>query len=271
MPSDESDVRPIEGLAVCYTAFNSMRTMERSLDAAQRLSSRVVVVDSGSTDGTIELCRARGIDPVHRDWTNPTEQKAFAMTFCSDATWLLLLDSDETVLDDLESEIRGALGKAGPEDTGFELNRRTWFDGQPLRHAFQPEWRLRLVRTDRARILADPSGVHDRLEVTDGRIHRLGGFLRHDSWEDAADMLRRGVSWGVQTGRAAGKGGRVVNLLFNPGLAFMKQLLGRRAILDGWRGWVASAGVASQTLAKHIAIMEHRERERERRRESSRS
>ena len=76
-------------------------------------------------------------------------------------------------------------------------------------------------------------------------------------------MLRRGVSWGVQTGRAAKKGGRVANLLFNPGIAFLKQLLVRRAILDGWRGWIAAGGVASQTMAKHIAIMERREQERE--------
>lgn len=263
MPESDHDEQPIDGLAVCYTAFNSMRTMERSLESALRLSSHVVVVDSGSTDGTIEHCRSLGVEPVHRDWTNPTEQKAFAMSFCSESTWLLLLDSDETVLDDLAPAIRAALAEAGPDDAGFELNRRTWFDGRPLRHAFQPEWRLRLVRTDRARILADPSGVHDRLEVTGGRVRRLSGILRHDSWEDAADMLRRGVSWGVQTGRAAKKGGRVANLLFNPGIAFLKQLLVRRAILDGWRGWIAAGGVASQTMAKHIAIMERREQERE--------
>ena len=76
-------------------------------------------------------------------------------------------------------------------------------------------------------------------------------------------MLARGVSWGVQTGRAAEKGGHQINLLVNPAAAFLKQLLLRRAILDGWRGWVAAGGVASQTLAKHIAIMERRERERE--------
>jgi glycosyltransferase involved in cell wall biosynthesis len=253
----------VEGLAICYTAFNSMRTIKRSLESALALSDHVVVVDSGSTDGTIDLCRDHGIETIHRDWTNPTEQKAFAMSFCKERPWVLLLDSDETVLEDLAPAIRKAIEEAGPEDTGFEMNRRTWFDGRPLRHAFQPEWRLRLVQTSRARILADPSGVHDRLEVDGGRVGRLTGILRHDSWEDAADMLRRGVSWGVQTGRAAEKGGRVVNLVFNPGFAFLKQLLIRRAILDGWRGWVAAAGVASQTLAKHIAIMERRERERE--------
>ena len=219
----ESDT--VEGLAVCYTAFNSMGTLKPSLEAALALSDHVVVVDSGSTDGTIEFCREHGIETIHRDWTNPTEQKAFAMSFCSERTWVLLLDSDETVLDDLAPEIRKAIADAGPDDTGFELNRMTWLHGRPLRNAFQPEWRLRLVRTSRARILADPSGVHDRLEVDGGRVGRLPGILRHDSWEDAADMLRRGVSWGVQTGRSAKKGGRVVNLVFNPGFAFLKQLL----------------------------------------------
>ena len=61
---------------------------------------KVFVVDSGSTDGTIELCRDHGIETIHRDWTNPTEQKAFAMSFCKERPWVLLLDSDETVLED---------------------------------------------------------------------------------------------------------------------------------------------------------------------------
>jgi glycosyltransferase involved in cell wall biosynthesis len=263
MPSQEMPQTPIEGLAVCFTTFNSMKTFPSSLDAARMLSRQIVVVDSGSTDGTIEFCRDHGVNPQHRDWTTPTEQKGFAMSLCADAEWTLLLDSDETILEELGKSIRSNLAGADRTCTGFELNRMTWLDSKPLRHAFQPEWRLRLVRSNSAIITSDPSGTHDHLEVTTGTCQRLSGILRHDSWLDAEDMLTRGIHWGVRTGRAARRGGRVHNLCFNPGWSFLKQLFVKRAILDGWRGWVAAAGVASQTLAKHIAAMEQRGRAHE--------
>ena len=242
-----------------------MRTLPDSLRASQALSNDIVVIDSGSTDGTIEYCQSHGIETHHRNWTTPTEQKSAAMKRCGEAEWTLLLDSDETMSAELMASIRTNLVDAPATFTGFELNRMTWLGGRPLRHAFQPEWRLRLVRTRLAIITSDPSGTHDHLEVTSGTCQRLSGVLRHDSWVDAEDMLARGVHWGVRTGRSARRGGRIHNICFNPAWSFLKQLLVKRAILDGWRGWVAAAGVASQTLAKHIACMEQRASAREQR------
>jgi glycosyltransferase involved in cell wall biosynthesis len=264
MDSPDQQHSPIDNLTICFTTFNSMRTMPRALAAARALSNNIVVVDSGSTDGTLELCRKHDIDPVHRDWTTPTEQKQFALSFCSGTTWTLLLDSDEVVLDDLAASIRTAIANAMPNETGFEMNRVTWLHDQPLRHTFQPEWRLRLLRFDAAAIKSDPSGVHDRLEVKSGRSARLQGVLRHDSWIDVGDMLARNVRWSVATGRAATRGGGITNLCFNPVIAFLKQLLLKRAFLDGWRGWAAAGAVAVGTLSKHIVIMERRGLEKER-------
>lgn len=254
---------PVDGLAICYTAFNSMRTLERSLDASLALSGRVVVVDSGSTDGTLELCRERGVETVHRDWTTMAEQRAFAMSRCLDHPWVLVLDSDETVLDDLAGSIRTALADAPDDVSGYTFNRMTWLHGRPLRHAFQPEHRLRLARTAVAEVRGDRGGGHDRIELRSGRVERLGGTLRHDSWRDLEDMLQRGLRYGARSGRTARKGGRPVNLLVNPAAGFLKQLVLRRAFLDGWRGWVASGGVAAQALAKHLLIMERRRLEGE--------
>ena len=254
---------PVPGLAICYTCFNSMRTIERSLRSALNLSGRIVAVDSGSTDGTKELCRELGVEVVHRDWTNPTEQKSFGMSLCADSPWTLVLDSDETIQDDLAESIRNAIVNAGPDDSGFSMNRMTWLHGKPLRHTFQPEWRLRLVRSEFANVKGDKVGGHDRLLVRSGQLHRLRGTLRHDSWVNGVDMLKRGVRYGARAGGSAESGGRPINLLVNPAAGFLKQLILRRGFLDGWRGWVAAGGVASQALAKHIAIMERRARERE--------
>ncbi|MDB4775669.1 hypothetical protein OAG62_00955, partial [bacterium] len=147
--------------------------------AAQALSKNIVVVDSGSTDGTIEHCRRHGVETIHRDWTTMKEQIEFVMTFCGEASWGLVLDSDEVVTDELASDIQRAIVDAGPNDTGFEMNRVNWLHGRPLRHALQPEWRLRLVRLDLAVVESDAAGVHYRFELTSGRSRRLQGPLRH--------------------------------------------------------------------------------------------
>ncbi|MDG2021184.1 MAG: glycosyltransferase family 2 protein [Phycisphaerales bacterium] len=262
-PQDQHGSRE-DDLAVCFTTFNSMRTMPRALSAACALTKNIVVVDSGSTDGTIDLCRKHGIEPVHRDWTNPAEQKKFAMSLCSGTIWTLVLDSDEVVTEDLASEIRRAIADASEDDTGFEMNRVSWLHGRPLRNAFQPEWRLRLFRSNAGVIKSDAAGVHDRFEVRSGRSNRLQGTLRHDAWADVGDMLGRGVRWSVQTGGDATRGGRITNICFNPVIGFLKQLLLKRAFRDGWRGWVAAGAVGVGTLSKHLVIMERRGLERER-------
>jgi len=254
---------PVQDLAICYTCFNSMRTLERSLRSARALSDTIVAVDSGSTDGTLELCREMGVSTTHRDWTTTVEQKQFALSLCADSTWTLILDSDETIEDDLADSIRRVLAGADEGDAGFEMNRMTWLHGRPLRHAFQPEWRLRLVRSAVAGISGDKAGGHDRLHVQGGRVGRLEGTLRHDSWVDAGDMMERGVRYAVRSADSGKSGGGPLNLLFNPAAGFLKQLILRRGFLDGWRGWLAAGGVALQALAKHMAIMERRGRERE--------
>ena len=266
MASSLEQPHAIPGLTACYTCMNSMRTMPRSLESIAGLVDRILIVDSGSTDGTIEYCREHGAEVVHRDWTNYPEQKTLALERCADASWVLNLDSDEYLDEALAADIRSVL--ADPADTidGFELNRITLLHGRLLRRTFQPEWRLRLCRGGRGRI-NHGSPVHDRIDV-EGEVRRLRGVLVHDSWVDATDMLARGVRYGALVADGYRGGGRPINLVINPMSAFLKQLVLRRGFMDGWRGWIAAGGVASQALAKHLAIMELRELKREGRRSS---
>ncbi|MBB48169.1 MAG: hypothetical protein CMJ33_06445 [Phycisphaerae bacterium] len=266
MNPTSSNTEPAAGLTVCYTCMNNMRTIPASLDSIRALADEVVVLDSGSTDGTIEHFREHGIETVHRDFTNPTEQKAHAMSLAREARWILLLDSDESLDDLAVLSIRRALRECPDSVCGFALNRVTWLNGRLLEHSFQPEWRLRLVRAGTSRVVGDSVGGHDRVEV-DGEVRRLEGRILHDSWTGTRHMLERGIYFGFR-GAPFSKGGSRLNILFNPAAAFFKQLILRRGFLDGWRGWIAAGGVASQALAKHLAIMERRELEREDRRSS---
>ncbi|MFO0875556.1 MAG: glycosyltransferase family 2 protein [Phycisphaerales bacterium] len=262
MPSSSA----ISGLHVVLTAHDSMRTIEHTLASVRDLAERVLVVDSGSTDGTIEACRAAGAEVVHRPWSGYVAQRQAAMEWSAAPSsgapprWVLLLDSDEAVEPALAESMRRTLAGDDPAIAGYEINRKLWFHGAWLHHVFQPEWRLRLVRAALVRaggVRAVGRVPHDALEA-DGRVARLAGDLRHDSWLNAHDMLRRQVAYARLSAEAGAGGGTLAHVMVSPAAAFLKQFVLRGGWLDGWRGAVCAGGAAAATLMKHVCVMERR-------------
>ncbi len=247
-------------LCVAITTFDSMRTIQRTLDSVAPIASRIVVVDSGSTDGTDDLCRSAGAEVIHHHWDGPTKQKQFAIDQCATHRWVLLLDSDESLEPQLQSSISRVVADDDPRYRGWRMNRKVWFLGNWLHHAFQPEWRLRLVRGGTGRVVGigpGGRGGHDRIEI-EGRVGRLVGDCRHDSWADLREMCLRNLNLAERAAEHNPGGGTLLHLLISPAAAFFKQLVIKRAFLDGWRGVIASGGTASQALLKHLFIAERR-------------
>jgi glycosyltransferase involved in cell wall biosynthesis len=248
-------------LAVAITAHNSIRTLQRTLESVQSLARTIIIVDSGSTDGTIELCERFNTTITHRPFTNIVDQKTFAVEQCKTHRWVLLLDSDESLEPPLQQSIRTVLSQDDPAYNGWSFNRKTWFLGAWLHHAYQPEWRTRLFRPAHATIVgkgADGLGGHDRVEVR-GTVGRLTGDCRHDSWADFHDMALRQLRYAKRAGEHDPSGGGLFDLFIRPPAAFIKQFLIKRAFLDGWRGMVVSCMAYNQTLLKHlfIAVRKH--------------
>lgn len=256
------DVRPIPGFVVSLMVQDAMSTIGRMFDSIESLAERVILVDSGSTDGTREYARSRGAEIVDRPWGGNVAQRQASIDACGDARWILLLDADESLEPALADSVRAAVTGDDPAVVGYEVNRKLWFHGEPLGHVCQPEWRLRLVRGGRA--VAAGVVPHDRVEVRSGsagqpeRIERLSGDLRHDSWSSAEEMLRRQLSHARAAAQHDSRGGSLVQILVSPSAAFLKQFLLRRGFLDGRRGLIASSGIAAATLMKHILAAERR-------------
>jgi hypothetical protein len=247
------------GLAVAITTMNSMRTIGRTLESVRSLAERIVVVDSGSTDGTVAFCEAGGAEVIHQEWLGHVAQKQLAIDCCADQPWVLLLDSDEALEPELQDAVRAAVADDDPAYDGWSVNRKLWFLGGWLHHTYQPEWRLRLARTARVRVAGvDP---HDRLEV-EGGTGRLVGDLRHDSWADVRELAERQVRYSLIASEQAAGGGSVLRLLFSPPAAFLKQLILRRGILDGRRGLIVAGLASNAAMLKHALIAARRVEER---------
>jgi hypothetical protein len=242
---------PSTDLAVALTAFNSMRTIDSVLASVRPIAQRIVVVDSGSTDGTVECCQRHGAEIIDQPWMGHVKQKQFAIDQCTDHAWVLLLDSDESLEDDLRASIAATIERDDPDYDGWSINRKVWFLGGWLHHTYQPEWRLRLIRGGRGTVAGE--GVHDYLQVP-GRVGRLNGVCRHDSWASLRELADRQLWYAQEASRAGVRGGSVLNLIVSPPAAMLKQLLVKRGCLDGRRGLIAAAMTFNHTMLKHAFL-----------------
>ncbi len=249
-----SDTKSTLDLCVVIIACNSQRTIRKTLQSVQGLASHIIVVDSGSTDDTKNICKDLSAEVVDHEWEGYGKQKQFALDLC-DAAWILSLDSDESLDIDLANEIRQAIQQNDPSIYGYEMNRRFWFGEKEMRYTWQPEWKTRLVRKDKGKWIGD---YHERLEV-DGRVERLGGLLVHDAITDAKDFVLKQAMHGVQAADVyfqQGKRGSIAKLLISPTATVFKHLVLGSAWLDGWQGWIAAFGSGLYATAKHMRLLE---------------
>ncbi len=262
MPDTPPSPLPLSVSVVCK---DNRATIARTLDSVRGLAAEIVAVDSGSTDGTLDLLRGAGARVIEEPWRGFVKQKQFALEHCKQP-WVLHLDSDESVTPDLEAAIRTAIASADPGIGGFEINRRVWWGEKPLRHAWQPEWRLRLVRRGGAKWGGyDP---HDAMELTDAgsRAQRLDreAVMRHDSILTITDFMEkqaRHARVGAMSYHAMGKRGSVLKMVTSPVGAWCKQVLLRQAWRDGWRGMCAASITSMSAMMKHAALLEIQRRE----------
>ncbi|MBW2635538.1 MAG: glycosyltransferase family 2 protein [Deltaproteobacteria bacterium] len=189
-------------LSVSIISFNEAANIGRTLDSIKTIASEIIVVDSHSTDDTRKIALKYGANVYAEDWKGHIRQKNSALEKCTQP-WILSLDSDEVVSEALCAAIVAAVRTPGR--SGYRINRRTFYLGKLLRYAWQPDWKLRLVRKDADPLWAgyDP---HDRLEMA-GRSGRLKGDLIHYSYTDLRDHMQRLVTYAEITANSYHKNG----------------------------------------------------------------
>ncbi len=282
-----SDSVAITALVPCFNEEHNIRACLEHLTWADQ----IVVVDSFSTDRTVEIAREFSDEVVQHEYVNSATQKNWALsTLPLRGRWTLVVDSDERIVPELAEEIRQVVTEDSPEYGGYFVNRRNYFFGHWIKRAgMYPSWNLRLFRTGQAR--------YETKEV-DADVYLTGpgkvGYLKHDmlhysfdSIQECVHKFNRYAGWdakerakprsqvddqAVTTG-ATGEARTWARRLFErlpakPLALFLYMYLIQRGFLDGRAGLVTCGLWAFREFITEAKLWELREAERRTRGES---
>ncbi|MEY3021770.1 MAG: hypothetical protein RIS86_968 [Planctomycetota bacterium] len=154
--------------------------LPRALASVAGWAARVVIVDSGSRDRTVEIARDAGADVFHHDWRNYAEQLNWGLDHTGiDTAWTFRLDADEQVLPELAAFLRDRLADVPSDVDGLEIGRRMHFMGRWIRHGgMYPRHHVRIFRSGRVRC---ELALMDEHMVVEGRVMRVPGDIRDDN------------------------------------------------------------------------------------------
>ena len=219
-------------------------------------ADEVLVVDSGSTDGTPDLARAAGARVVVRDWPGYANQKNFAAGEAAH-DWILSVDADERVTPELAAEIQALLASgAPPAKAGYRIPRVTWHLGRWIWHTdWYPDYQLRLY--DRRRAQWKAKRVHESVEVSSGSHGYLSADLQHYAYRDEAhhrETVERYTTLAAEEMHAAGRRAGPLSLTLHPAAAFVRNYVLRAGFLDGRAGLVISLANARYVYLKFAKL-----------------
>jgi glycosyltransferase involved in cell wall biosynthesis len=240
-------------LSAVVITHNEERDVARTLDALA-FADEIVVVDSHSTDRTVEVCQARGARVVTHGFRGFGPQKRFAVSLATH-DWVLCVDADEVVTPELARSIRDLLSaEAEPPCAAYRVAFRTVFMGRELVHGAR-ETHVRLF--DRRRAGWDDAPVHESVIVR-GETGLLPGHVLHRTARDVAEAINK---LNAYTTRAADeRRGRPVRgtaaLLVSGAYHFFRHFVLRRQFLNGVPGFAWSMLFAVGSVVKHVKAHE---------------
>jgi len=240
-------------LSVVIITLNASPQLEACLRSVA-FCDEIVVVDSGSTDGTGELAERHGARVIQSEWRGFGPQKQFAVEQAKH-DWVLCVDADERVSDPLRASIEQAL--MAPTASAFRFPRCNRFMGRYLRHGEgYPDWSLRLF--DRRHAGWSEDLVHEKVVVANGRPGTLAGDLYHETAETLESYLakqNRYTTLAAQDAFARGRSVSAARLVLSPLLRFVKFYFVRLGFMDGVPGLVHILIGCGNTFAKYAKML----------------
>jgi glycosyltransferase involved in cell wall biosynthesis len=212
-------------------------------------ADEIIVVDSGSSDETVVICRELGAQVHAHDWPGFGMQKNRALSYATHE-WVFSIDADERVTHDLKSQLIKAM--EDDNEDGFYVPRLSQFCGRFIRYSgWYPDYVLRLFRRTKGRFSDDM--VHERV-ILEGTVGRLSSPLLHYSYLNEADVQRKTEQYARAGARQLFKNGKAATPADAPlraAWAFVRTYCMRLGFLDGMAGFNIALMNARTTYLKY--------------------
>jgi glycosyltransferase involved in cell wall biosynthesis len=247
-------VKERERLSVTIITLNEEKNIRGCLESV-KWADEIIVVDSGSTDRTLEICREYTDRVFINPWPGMNEQKRLASEKASNH-WVLNIDADERITDELRKAIVGIL--KNPTFDGYRFPRKNYFLGRWMKHGgWYPDYVLRLFRKDMAYYKGtDP---HDKVIIKNGKVGTIQAPLLHYTYTSLSQYFTRQNSYLTAAALERFKKKRRVSpfsIPFRTIWKFMETYLLKRGFLDGFHGLIVAMGAAFSTYQKYAKIWE---------------
>ena len=250
---------PSTPISVCIICFNEEARIEDCLKSVAPCADEIVVVDSRSTDGTVDICK-RYTDKIFvHSWPGYVAQKNYALGKAAH-DWVLCLDADERVSDDLREEVL-MIKSHGPDAQGYDgyyLPRKTMYLGRWMKHSgWYPDYKLRVF--DKRKGQWEGTEPHDIVRVKGQTGYLTGDILHYSFTGGISHHLRKidhfttiAAQEAFSKGRRSGPG----DLLAHPLFIFMKMYIRKAGFLDGVPGLIAAGLSAFHVFSKYSKLWE---------------
>jgi glycosyltransferase involved in cell wall biosynthesis len=240
-------------LSVILITKNEALNLKACLDSVA-FADQIVIVDSGSTDGTLEIARNAGAQIIQTtDWPGFGPQKNRALA-AADGDWILSIDADERITPALAAEIKAVL-QDKQAAAAYEIPRKSWYCGRFIEHAgWAPDYVTRLVRQGKAKFSGDL--VHERILV-DGATAKLKTPMLHYSFRDFSQVLNKVDLYSTLSARqryGSGQRSSVGNAVLHGFAAFIRTYLFKRGFLDGSHGLALAISNAEGSYYRYLKI-----------------
>jgi glycosyltransferase involved in cell wall biosynthesis len=240
-------------ISVVIATRNEENNIEDALKSVSD-ASEIIVVDSFSTDRTVEICK-KYTDIIHQhEWQGFACQKQMAVDYAV-GPWVLILDADERVTPALKTEIVNKLSKEGYN--GFYIPRENYFIGKWIKHSgWWPDYTLRLFMKNKGRL--EQREVHEKV-VVEGNTGYLKNPLKHYTYRSVSDFAERMDRYSSLAAKEieknSGKAG-IYSLTVKPTATFVKMYFLRRGFLDGIHGIMLAVLYSFYTFLKYAKTWE---------------
>jgi len=215
----------------------------------------IVVVDSKSTDRTVEIAKDMGCRVFIEEWKGYGPQKNSAVQKCR-YDWVLILDADERIPEETKEKIMEIV--KNPLADGYSFPRKNFFHGKWIKHCgWWPDRKIRLFKKSRG--MVNEALVHESVEVS-GTVMNVNTPIIHEPIKDLSSILDKINIYSSLGAKTLFRRGKNVSgpIAFVKGVAaFFKLYILKLGILDGYEGFVISFSHAVNTCYKYLKLKEH--------------